>query len=73
MATSPVVEVLDEMPALSAAEERLLALFDSDPVGIDELLERSGLSAGELSLHLMNMEFAGLLRQLPGKSYEKCR
>ena len=73
VATSPVVEVLDEMPALSAAEERLLALFDSDPVGIDELLERSGLLAGELSLHLMNMEFAGLLRQLPGKSYEKCR
>lgn len=73
----PEERVVESMSAetvvLSPAEERLLAMFDSDPVGIDKLLECGGFSAGELSLHLMNLEFAGLLRQLPGKMYEKCR
>ena len=70
---SPVVADVAEERELSPEQERLLSLFDSDPLTIDTLLERSGMSAGELSLHLMNLEFAGLLHQLPGKAYEKSR
>lgn len=56
---------------LTADEERLLALFDSDAVSIDWLQERSGVSIGELSLTLMTLELSGAVRQLPGKRYEK--
>ena len=56
---------------LTDDESSLLALFDSEPITIDTLLIRSGLSAGELSLLLMNLELSGAIRQLPGKQYEK--
>ncbi len=56
---------------LTDDESRLLALFDNEPATIDALLIRSGLSAGELSLLLMNLELSGAIRQLPGKQYEK--
>jgi hypothetical protein len=32
---------------------------------------RSGLSSGELTLMLMNLELSGAVRPLPGKRYEK--
>ena len=62
--------IKEPMP-LTHEEERLIALFDSEPIGIDTLLVRSGLSAGELSLQLMTLELSGAIRQLPGKQYEK--
>lgn len=60
----------EPMP-LTRDEEQLLAHFDNEPISIDTLLVRSGLSAGELSLHLMTLELSGAVRQLPGKQYEK--
>ena len=48
-----------------------MTLFASDPVEIEVLRERSGMSLGELSLMLMNLELSGAVRQLPGKMYEK--
>lgn len=69
---------LDEMPAerceqqpLTTDEERLLACFGSEPVHIDTLLERSGMSSGEISLHLMTLELSGAVRPLRGGMYEK--
>ncbi|MBR5454472.1 MAG: DNA-processing protein DprA [Rikenellaceae bacterium] len=56
---------------LTDAEQAFVELFDSEPLGIDELAERSGLSAGELTLMLMNLELSGAVRTLPGKRYEK--
>lgn len=56
---------------LTSEEERLLGFFDSEPLSIDQLQERSGLSAGELSLTLMTLELSGAIAQLPGKRYEK--
>ncbi len=71
---------LDEMPAekrekqpLTTDEERLFACFDAEPVHIDTLLERSGLSSGELSLHLMTLELSGAIRPLRGGMYEKLK
>lgn len=69
---------LEEMPAekrerqpLTTDEERLLACFDSEPTHIDTLLERSGMSSGEVSLHLMTLELSGAVRPLRGGMYEK--
>lgn len=56
---------------LTDDEARLLAYFDSEPISIDVLQQRSSLSMGELSLTLMNLELSGAIRPLPGKRYEK--
>ena len=69
---------LDEMPhskrdliPLTDDEARFMTYFGDEPVAIDVLRERSGMSLGELSLMLMNLELSGAVRQLPGKLYEK--
>ena len=56
---------------LTDDERRLFDLFDTEPITIDLLQQRSGLSMGELSLTLMNLELSGAIRLLPGKRYEK--
>lgn len=58
---------------LTADEERLLAHFDNEPIHIDTLLERSGMSSGEVSLHLMTLELSGAIRPLRGGMYEKLK
>lgn len=69
------LDTIEESPReplpLTDGESRLLAYFDSEPVSIDALQQRSGLSLGELSLTLMNLELSGVIRPLPGKRYEK--
>ena len=62
--------VREQLP-LTDEEARFMTLFDSDPVDLDLLQSRSGMSSGELSLMLMNLELSGAVRQLPGKLYEK--
>jgi DNA processing protein len=57
--------------SLTDEEQAFVGLFDSEPIGIDELQARSGLSSGELTLMLMNLELSGVIRPLPGKRYEK--
>lgn len=60
-----------EALSLTDEEQAFMELFDSEPIGIDELQARSGLSSGELTLMLMNLELSGVIRPLPGKRYEK--
>ena len=69
---------LEHMPApkceklpLTDDEANFMTHFGSEPVALDVLQMRSGLSSGELSLMLMNLELSGVVRQLPGKLYEK--
>ncbi len=40
-----------------------------EPVQIDELCDKTGLDMSELLVCLLNIEFKGLIRQLPGKYY----
>ena len=56
---------------LTDQEQSLLSHFGQEPITIDALQVASGLSLGELSLLLMNLELSGAVRQLPGKQYEK--
>jgi DNA processing protein len=42
-----------------------------DPVGLDELQMRSGLSASQLQAELFQMELNGSLGRLPGGLYQK--
>ena len=60
----------DVLP-LTDEEAGFMACFGCEPVALDVLQMRSGMSSGELSLMLMNLELSGVVRQLPGKLYEK--
>ena len=56
---------------LSAAEATLLACFTDGEIDRDKLADASGLSPGELSQMLMELELKGAIRALPGRRYEK--
>ncbi len=58
---------------LSQGELALLSLFDQQRSwDIDSLTLDAQLGAGEVALHLLELEMKGLIRTLPGKRYEKC-
>lgn len=50
-------------------EARIYNLLSWDAVHIDELIERSGLTAADVASLLLSLELKGLLRQLPGHAY----
>ncbi len=55
---------------LSAAENRLLQLIRQTPdIPIDQLSLAAGLQPGELAALLLELEFKGAIRTLPGKRY----
>ncbi|MGI8811617.1 MAG: DNA-processing protein DprA [Pyrinomonadaceae bacterium] len=61
------------MPAdLSENERKIWPLLSADdPVQIDELLEASRLSFGDLNAALVALDLRDLIRTLPGKQYAK--
>jgi DNA processing protein len=63
--------VIDEV-ALSDSERRVLKMLNTDePVHIDQLISRAGLSSGELMSVLLKLEMTDRIRQLPGKCFAK--
>ncbi|MFC5408559.1 DNA-processing protein DprA [Larkinella bovis] len=62
-----------EKPALEFTEEesQILALFRQQPVWqIDELGWRTQMPLGKLASLLLNLEFKGIVRPLPGKKFQ---
>ncbi len=56
-------------PDLNLFEQRILDAIGEGPVHIDALAERAGLSAPDTLVHLLSMEFKGVVRQMPGKTF----
>ncbi len=56
-------------PALSTAEQRILAAMDSEPIELGKLADQIGLGAGELLASLTMLSVKGLIRRLPGDRY----
>jgi DNA processing protein len=56
-------------PGLNKKEIIIRDLLAWDPVHIDELIRRSGLSAADVSEALLSMELKGFVHQLPGSSF----
>jgi len=54
---------------LTLFERRLFDVMDENPAHIDLLAGRAGLSASETLVHLLSLEFKGIVRQLPGKMF----
>ncbi len=58
-------------PELNPQEEIIVKVLQSKntPVHIDDIALMANLSPGNLSTHLLTLEFAGVLKSLPGKMY----
>lgn len=77
-------DILDELRPGSAAGaaaaastaphpvgDRLLDALGHDPVTLDALVERTGWSAAELSVRLLDLELAGQVARLPGQLFQR--
>ena len=56
---------------LDAPLQTLLTQLGWEPASIDELVDRSGLTAAEVSYMLMILELADRVRPLPGGLYQQ--
>ena len=56
-------------PPRGPETESLLALIGTEPVTMEELIERSGLAASHAAARLLALELEGHVRQLPGKRF----
>ena len=57
--------------SLDPAQQELLDLIGYDPVEMDTLIARSGLTPGRLSSMLLHMELRGLIEARPGGRYQR--
>ena len=54
---------------LSLFEEKILAHLNDEPVQIDVLASNANLSTSDCLVHLLSLEFKGVVKQLPGKTF----
>jgi DNA processing protein len=71
--TNPESETPVPAPALdlSADQFRIWGLLADGPKQIDPLARETGLAVGLLLSHLLDLELKGVIRQLPGKFFER--
>ncbi|PIU45851.1 MAG: DNA-protecting protein DprA [Ignavibacteriales bacterium CG07_land_8_20_14_0_80_59_12] len=75
----PLAPLLKDRPAqemaarpqvhLSLFEQKLYDLLTAEPIHIDALAERSGMTTSDALVHLLGLEFKNLVRQLQGKTF----
>lgn len=56
---------------LDENEKKLLDVIDHEPRQVDDIANLSGLETSTALIKLLELEFRGLIRQLPGKHYVK--
>ncbi|HET9135318.1 MAG TPA: DNA-processing protein DprA [Candidatus Kapabacteria bacterium] len=63
--------IKDRKIGLSKVEEGLVSILETaaEPVHIDQLAERAGLAVQLVLVHLLDLEFRDIVRQLPGKHF----
>ncbi|HDI11270.1 MAG TPA: DNA-protecting protein DprA [Candidatus Acetothermia bacterium] len=59
------------IPELSPQARGVYEALAAEPLGISELMERTGLPHGELSGILLELELAGLIQELPGRRFTR--
>jgi DNA processing protein len=69
----PIGSRVDALPGATDIERgdggRVLDVLGSEPVTIDDVIERSGLPAGRATALLLELELAGRVRQIDGKQF----
>lgn len=56
---------------LNLFEEHIFEILDAEPIHIDIISERTGMSTADCLVHLLSLEFKGAVRQYPGKLFAK--
>lgn len=54
-----------------APESALLQAIGHDPIGLDELVNRTGWSAADLNVRLLDLELQGQVARLPGQRFQR--
>jgi DNA processing protein len=54
-----------------STEHPILAAMGHDPISLDELVRRTGWSAAELNVRLLELELDGQVARLPGQSFQR--
>jgi DNA processing protein len=54
-------------------QQRVLDALGHDPTGLDQLCERAGCAAGDLTAALLELELAQHVERLPGNRYQRLR
>lgn len=67
--TPPPSEVPADGGAIEPGERAILALLGDEPVAVDVMVERSGLSSSLVAAGLTALELRGLARRVPGQRY----
>ncbi len=65
-------ELISKSPAEKMSDPVQLKIYealDYEPIHIDKLSDDTGIEMSDLLVKLLDMEFNGLIRQLPGKTY----
>lgn len=65
----PVLSKATEIPTLSPEERRVFEQMSREPLHLDELTERSGLTPAGVVGILLGLELKDVVRQLPGQQY----
>ena len=60
-----------EQPVASRDESDVLKALGHDPCGLDDLVDRTGVSADRLLGELLTLELDGLIATLPGNRYQR--
>jgi len=71
---APVAPVTSAAPAQERAattKDPVLDALGFDPIGLDELIARTGQSAAELSGRLLDFELQGRVARLPGQRFQR--
>ena len=61
----------DKTAPPAGGESPLLAALGFDPIGLDEIIARTGQSAAELSARLLDLELLGRVARLPGQRFQR--
>ncbi len=54
---------------LNLFEEKIMGVLSNEPKQIDNISAQSGINTAECLVHLLSLEFKGLVKQLPGKNF----
>ncbi len=54
---------------LNLFEEKIIGVLDNEPKQIDIISAQSGINTAECLVHLLSLEFKGMVKQLPGKNF----
>lgn len=55
---------------LTDIESTIMSNLEKDPINVDEIVSRTGQSAGEINAALTLLQLKGLVKQLPGSYYQ---